>query len=499
MESLSPDVHSDTLGGSSAERRYHCAASYNLEEGMPSLPGSAAASMGTTLHEAAALCIEDDIDAEEIVGWVCEQTGLAVTKDQADNKLRPALEAFYDLLDEHGIENVVLEKTLRAEAIDVPNALGTVDVIGVGSDDSTMLVVDWKFGHYPVTAEFNLQLAFYASAALFEYGSASVDRVTVAILQPDNLGSCVPSVYQFTVNEINKIADRWEENYAKRKSTEPVKGKWCHYCKAKPICSAHVPVPQGTVTVPGPDPNQFTILGDTLPSTDPYAPGKVVGLGIDLPLVINTRSFPTTDGTTAGRDYNLGCITATDITISQGSQNPVDSCDTSDMTINIGEPVTQEPLSPVDYLAALPFDPLVSNEKLGVMLDDWQKILAWVSDRTGYLERLLFGKAEDGEDTPGYKLVEKRNQRTWDDPGKAEAVLKRRLGAANALPRTLITPPQAEKQLGPAVYKKTVAKYVSTRSAGIKLVPEDDSRDSVNVTERFQEVGQMLQDIKEGK
>ena len=434
---LSPDVHSDTLGGSSAERRYHCAASYNLEEGMPSLPGSAAATRGTALHEAAARCVKAGTsvtDAAEMIGWECEQTGYTLLHSDVTDYLQPALEAFYVLLDEQDVDNVVLERMIdfnTASDFGVPDAIGTADVIGVSADKTRVLVVDWKFGHHPVSAEFNLQLAFYAYGALFLAVNwetfESCEGITVAIIQPSGREPCIPSVYDFTALELIEIAKVWEKNYVERKDTEPVKGKWCHWCKAKPICSAHVP------------------------------------------------DSPTFSGLlTAGRDYSIGATTPVVV------------------------PVTQEPQSPVEYLAALPFDPLVSNEKLGVMLDDWQKILAWVSDRTGYLERLLFGKAEDGEDTPGYKLVEKRNQRTWDDPGKAEAVLKRRLGAANALPRTLISPPQAEKQLGPAVYKKTVAKYVSTRSAGIKLVPEDDSRDSVNVTERFQEVGQMLQDLKEG-
>ena len=477
--SLSPETHSDTLGGSSAPRRYHCAASYKLEKGLPSLPGSVAADMGTTLHEAVARCVKEGILAHDVLGWTCEQTGVAITWDMIENKLRPALKAFYALLDEHGIENVVLERAIDYNKVPghaplygsdtdlgfgVPDAYGTVDVIGVNADKTAVLVADWKFGHYPVSADFNLQLAFYAYGAYFGEMSRSYGDVPtlvhVAIIQPDRMGECVPSVSSFTTRELRDIADVWTRNYASSADATPIKGDWCKWCKAKTMCPAHVPGydAEQPVVVPAPedDTNEITwhmnaTGGEAPVFTDVHGVGQ-------LPFVSSRFDW------------------------------------------NTATPLPQQPgqkVGPVAFLESLPFDPTASNAKLGEMMVEWVEIRAWVSDRAAYLERLLFGKAEDGEETPGYKLVEKKNHRVWEDPEKAGEVLRDRIGDDNAMPRTLISPPQAEKHLGSQLYREEVAKYVSTRSAGIKLVPEDDSRDAVNVGDRFQEVGQMLQGLKE--
>ena len=51
--------HSEYLGGSSAERRFVCAASFKLEEGIPSPPASKLASQGTALHAAMVRHVRD--------------------------------------------------------------------------------------------------------------------------------------------------------------------------------------------------------------------------------------------------------------------------------------------------------------------------------------------------------------------------------------------------------------------------------------------------------
>ena len=114
-----PTEHSDLLGGSSAERRYHCAASFRLEPGLPGNE-SPAASRGTRLHAAIAQMLSD-------------QEPEGVSKVEVDDVLRPAMEAFDTLCDEHGVDRVIIERRVGTQIGDIKDTFGTIDVIGLGA------------------------------------------------------------------------------------------------------------------------------------------------------------------------------------------------------------------------------------------------------------------------------------------------------------------------------------------------------------------------------
>ena len=218
-----PDVHSDLLGGSSAERRAHCAASYVLEQGIPGTE-SPAASRGTKLHA---------LIASEL------SSGDTVTGTPEENRIiERAFDAFDELCERYSIEKVIVERQVNPQL--VMESFGTVDVIGIGPEYA--LVLDWKFGFHPVDAQDNQQLHYYAYAAMMDPQvgpmMAHCTKLVTAIVQPSR--TPVVSEADVSLSDLEASASTWVHNYALRDS-DPVKGSWCQWCKAKPVCPAHEP------------------------------------------------------------------------------------------------------------------------------------------------------------------------------------------------------------------------------------------------------------------
>ena len=366
-----PSEHSDLLGGSSAERRYHCAASYRLEPGIPS-GESDAAKRGTRLHEAIAKMLNDEAPTD-------------VSPKETAEILEPAVAEFNKLCDRYDIERLIIERKVEPELMF--DSFGTVDVIGMGPKH--VLIVDWKFGFHPVDVNDNKQLQFYAYSAITDAKLKKLIptdlQVVTAIIQPSR--TPMVSVAEVTREELTDASDWWEDNYNQREG-EPEKGKWCQWCKAKPTCSAHAPVVGKTVMPGAPTGYQEHIL-----------------------------------------EFDLRANT------------------------------------------------------LGVQLTEWRRAHDLAGERVKALEQIIYSKVESGEKVDGWKLVAKRNRRMWHDPEGAERSLRRSVGADVACPRQLISPPKAEELLG-ANYKSLV-KYVTNQSSGVKLVPDTDVGDAVDVSDRF--------------
>ena len=117
-------------------------------------------------------------------------------------------------------------------------------------------------------------------------------------------------------------------------------------------------------------------------------------------------------------------------------------------------------------------------DNLGEQLTEWRRANELAGARVNALEQAVFAKVEAGESVPGWKLVAKRTSRHWIDAARAERLLRRKVGADVAAPRALISPPQAERVLGPDY--RLLEKYVSRESSGVKLVPEEAAGDAIN-------------------
>lgn len=246
---LTPDEHSDLVGGSTAARRIGCPRSYQLEKLGPPDKGSSYAREGTALHEMMALILGQGKDPEELLPFTFthEVEGWAFTVDHDlwEDKGQPALEAFDDYLDEqealHGDEmRLLIEK--RVEFPDIAGAFGTSDIMGLCGGE--VYVMDWKFGHGIVSTKENKQLMFYATGALSTFSEFFGDVTTktpvhLSIIQPASDPVC--RTWSTTVGRLDDFTDELIDavEEAKQDKARMARGEWCKFARCKTICPLH--------------------------------------------------------------------------------------------------------------------------------------------------------------------------------------------------------------------------------------------------------------------
>lgn len=124
----------------------------------------------------------------------------------------------------------------------------------------------------------------------------------------------------------------------------------------------------------------------------------------------------------------------------------------------------------------------LENAEIAALLPKLDLISGWVKAVQAHAQTLL----EAGQSVPGYKLVAGRGSRDWTDSEAAERALKRKLGAADAFKKELISVAQAEKKLGKgdAILKKYVVKTPGKPT----IAEESDKREAIviDVTDGFE-------------
>jgi hypothetical protein len=99
----------------------------------------------------------------------------------------------------------------------------------------------------------------------------------------------------------------------------------------------------------------------------------------------------------------------------------------------------------------------------------------------GAIEGLVRDRLNNGGQFPGYKLVEGRSNRQWEDVEEAEQLLDELIGPEQAFTRKIISPAQAEKVLG----KKRageIADLIVKPLGAPTLAPESDKRPAINIS-----------------
>ena len=100
----------------------------------------------------------------------------------------------------------------------------------------------------------------------------------------------------------------------------------------------------------------------------------------------------------------------------------------------------------------------------------------WLSD----LKDIALSECLAGHSVPGWKAVEGRGSRSWDDLDKAFAGL-----AAAGVPEELlwervpVTPPALEKMMGKKDFAAQAAEYVTKKPGKPTLVKESDKREAI--------------------
>ena len=253
---ITPDQHSDLVGGSTASRRIGCPRSYALEQQVPKDDrGSIFAQEGTTLHEICAIVLEKDIEPTTLLPFTFTSSkdggwSFTVEHDLWEDKGETALASFDKFVAETeerlGAEfTYIVENSVQFPGI--PGAFGTSDVIGRCGNE--IFVLDWKFGRRIVPAEENKQLMFYACGALntekafFEGMDLNHETpVTMVIIQPA-LSSGI-DVWQTNLLRLRHFEVELQQTIRvieEQGENAPIQdGPWCTFARCKTICPLHL-------------------------------------------------------------------------------------------------------------------------------------------------------------------------------------------------------------------------------------------------------------------
>ena len=225
-------AHSLIVGGSTAKRVINCPGSVALVATMPQQEGSSYANEGSLLHEAVAIVLDTACAPEDMVGF--EAHGLALTQDLLERKLLPAL----NLLNDYDPQTKLEFKTEEVVSFGdlMPGVFGSSDI--VGRLEGRAVILDWKFGDgVMVEAEENMQLMFYAAAAMRTPACAwafdGVTEIDCVIIQPPFI-----RVWTTTLDRIAAFERQLVRAVAASglPSAPLADGDWCKWCTAKPIC-----------------------------------------------------------------------------------------------------------------------------------------------------------------------------------------------------------------------------------------------------------------------
>jgi hypothetical protein len=199
---------------------------------MPEQEGSSYANEGSLLHEAIAVVLDTACPPEDMVGF--EAHGLTLTEDLLDRKLHPALALLCEYDPEKKLEYIT-EATVDFGDL-LPGVFGSSDI--VGRLNGRAVILDWKFGDgVMVEAEENMQLMFYAAAAMrtasCQWAFDGVTEVECVIIQPPYIRT-----WTTTVDRIRKFERQLTRAVASSAiPNAPLNlGDHCRWCTAKPVC-----------------------------------------------------------------------------------------------------------------------------------------------------------------------------------------------------------------------------------------------------------------------
>jgi len=254
---ITPEDHSDIVGGSTAARRIGCPRSYALEQLVPKVEGSSSyAQEGTALHELMAMTLSEGVEPTDMLPYTFtakpEHGGWShtITAQIWADKGEPALAAFDAFCGQQEMrldDDMKLEVENRVAFPGIPGAFGTADIIARCRDE--IFIMDWKFGSILVPAKENKQLMFYATGALNTmrdfFGGMDVTEatpVTLVILQPARDTSI--DVWTTTVGRLEQYVLELQaavrEAETKGVHARCEAGSWCKFARCAAVCEERI-------------------------------------------------------------------------------------------------------------------------------------------------------------------------------------------------------------------------------------------------------------------
>lgn len=231
------------LSPSSAQRWLTCPASVPLTANMPDEESDYALE-GTLAHAWAEALLKGTATADGAPPFSAEEMQTIKAKKYDLDDMRTNVDFYADLVRNLG-GDLFVEYHLDIESITgEKGAEGTSDAVVI--KDTTLYVVDLKYGREKVEAVDNPQLAIYARAALNSFFCIQeLTDVHMIIVQP-RLNSV--SEWSLTAEQLIDLTDGFGDkakvclNLLKRKSIKPElyqpSAKGCRWCKARTTCRA---------------------------------------------------------------------------------------------------------------------------------------------------------------------------------------------------------------------------------------------------------------------
>ena len=223
-----------TIGGSTISRTIACP---SWSKDLPELkkPASGAANLGNLLHDAMENYYQKGQSFKSQIGE------LKFADLVLDNEHLPILEKALVqtelILDLYDIAEFICEPFVEY----IPGeAGGSIDLLGVSHDGKTVLILDYKFGRIPVSAENNAQLQFYALCAKTDKKTSSffadATNYVGVIVQP--YVSSEPDEYLFYGDELDYFTTEVDLAISLTKNPHPptLAGEHCSFCPKNAIC-----------------------------------------------------------------------------------------------------------------------------------------------------------------------------------------------------------------------------------------------------------------------
>jgi hypothetical protein len=258
--------HSTLVGGSTADRRIGCPASFKEENKVPASirnKSSSYADEGTALHSAMQHIFENDIIADEVEDqllgreFATDGGSIVITQKHLDEAIMPCVDYIEALMDELADEGEFrFELETRCAMPGIEGAFGTTDF--VFRTDKRTGIIDYKFGEgVPVKASYtdadgkefgNRQLMFYGRAAMDTlpemFGKDKDWPVELHILQPRARDATYEekfTFYQSDVVELEAFRQTLIGAIQKAQGPSPThtKGPWCRFAACKTVCPLH--------------------------------------------------------------------------------------------------------------------------------------------------------------------------------------------------------------------------------------------------------------------
>jgi hypothetical protein len=224
-------------GGSSAHRTIGCPGWLKKSENLPPRPAGAAAIEGSMHHQVMEHAVRATLTPEDFIGMVYAEPGTDITRTYTVDDVdltNIAFHATHTLLDDLDIDIIEVEPFVQL----VPGvAGGSIDLLGLSSDETTLLIADYKFGSVAVPVEESPNLALYAISARHDSFTADlfdkVERIVFAIIQPRVTGV----VKTWETNTV--FLELFEARFKQAMELDHLSpGAWCNWCPAAPYCEA---------------------------------------------------------------------------------------------------------------------------------------------------------------------------------------------------------------------------------------------------------------------